>query len=258
MNFETVKNHVEGIPYILPEMAADLYHFILKEQPQNCLELGFAHGASSCYMAAALAEVGSGHLSCVDLVPAQEWQEPTIETLLEKTGLASHVDIHRETTSYTWFLKKQIEAHSRGNQCRPVYDFCFIDGAKNWTIDSTAFFLVDKLLKPGGWIVFDDLQWIYKSKLKEGKKKSDGVFMLDMGEDELNQPHIELIFKLLVMQHPDYSHFKVKDYWWAWAQKTKGNKDVAFEFSDAFRQKLATRETETGKRHRVPFQPFTA
>jgi predicted O-methyltransferase YrrM len=257
MDFETVKKHIDGIPYIMPEMARDLYRFILKEKPQNCLELGFAHGASSCYMAAALDEIGCGRLSCVDLLPAREWQEPTIETLLEKTGLSPHVDVYREKTSYTWFLKKQIEAHTHNNRCEPFYDFCFIDGAKNWTIDGATFFLVDKLLKPGGWIVFDDLQWIYMSKIKEGKKKSDGVFMLDMGEDELNQPHVELIFQLLVMQHPDYSHFKVKDYWWAWAQKRKGEKEVVFEFSDVFRQKLAAREAETGRKHRAPFQPYS-
>ena len=36
---------------------------------------------------------------------------------------------------------------SSSNICQPIYDFCFIDGSKNWTIDSSAFFLVDKLLK---------------------------------------------------------------------------------------------------------------
>lgn len=256
MKFETVKKHVEGVPYILPEMARDLYEFILKHQPQNCLELGFGHGASSCYLAAALDEVGSGHLTCVDLVPAQEWQQPTIEQLLEKTGLSPRVEVRRENTSYTWFLKKQIEAHSHDNFCEPIYDFCFIDGPKNWTIDGAAFFLVDKLLKSGGWLVFDDLQWTYMSKLKEGKKKTDGVYMLDMGTDELNQPHIEMIYQLLVMQHPEYSEFKIKDYWWAWARKMKGNKEVIFELSEGFIKKLAALEERTGKKYRAPFQPF--
>ena len=257
MDFETTRKHVEGVPYILPELAHDLYQFILKEKPQNCLELGFAHGASSCYIAAALDEAGSGNLTSIDLLPAQEWQDPTIESLLTRTGLESLVTVIREHTSYAWFLKKEIERHTRNNTCKPVYDFCFIDGAKNWTIDGFTFFLVDKLLKPGGWIVFDDLQWTYMSKLKEGKKKTDGVFMLDMGPDELNQPHIELIFQLLVMQHPAYSNFKIKDDWYGWAQKTKGSREVVFEFSERGRKKLADWERETGQKHRAPFEPFT-
>lgn len=256
MEFQTIKKYVDGIPYTLPEMAQDLYTFITREKPCSCLELGFGHGASSCYIAAALDEVGTGHLTSVDLLPAQEWQTPTIEDLLTRTGLEDIVTVAREHTSYTWFLKKQIEAHSQDNVCKPIYDFCFVDGAKNWTIDGATFFLIDKLLKPGGWIVFDDLQWTYMSKLKEGKRKTDGVFMLEMGPDELTQPHIELIFKLLVMQHPDYSNFKVKDNWWAWAQKAKGEKDVVFEYSAGYLKKRSDWEAKTGKKHRAPFEPF--
>ncbi len=256
MDFATIQRHVEGVPYILPEMARDIYEFVLREEPQNCLELGFAHGASSCYIAAALAEAGGGRLTCVDLLPAREWQQPSIEELLARTGLGHLVQVEREATSYTWFLKKQIEAQTRDFACEPLYDFCFIDGAKNWTIDGLTFFLVDKLLKPGGWIVFDDLQWTYASKLAKGKKKSDGIFLLEMGEDELNQPHIELIFQLLVMQHPGYSQFRVKDNWWAWARKIPGDRHVVFEMSAGYRQRLAAWEKEHRRKHRSPFAPF--
>ena len=71
-------------------------------------------------------------------------------------GLGHRVTIHREINSYTWFLKKKIAGQSANGKCEPCYDFCFIDGAKNWTIDGLAFFLVDKLLKADGWILFDD------------------------------------------------------------------------------------------------------
>lgn len=259
MKFHTIEKLVRGIPYIMPELAHDIYHFILEEKPQHCLELGFGHGVSSCYIAAALDELGQGHLTTVDLLPAQEWQDPPIEELLQKTGLASYVSVHRENTSYTWFLKKVIYENSVGNSCPPLYDFCFIDGAKNWTIDGLTFFLVDKLLKQDSWILFDDLQWTYLSKLQEGKRKTDGVFMLDMGEDELAQPHLELIFQLLVMQHPEYANFRVKDNWWAWAQKNpSGSKEVEFVLSEPYKERLAAKERETGVPHRAPFAPFTS
>lgn len=80
--------------------------------------------------------------------------------------------------------------------------------------------------------------------------------MLEMGPDELNQPHIELIFKLLVMQHPDYSNFRVKDNWWAWAQKVKGDKNVVFEYSADYLKKRSDWEAKTGTKHRAPFEPF--
>ena len=97
-----------------------------------------------------------------------------------------------------------IEDCTQGAVCKPIYDFCFIDGAQNWSIDGLAFFLVDKLLKPGGWLLFDDLKWTYAEKEKR-KDISDGVTIRALGEDEKLQPHVELVFELLVKQHPHYS-----------------------------------------------------
>lgn len=257
MDFTTIQNHLDNIPYILPELARELYDFILEKKPDRCLELGFGHGVSSCYIAAALDELGAGHLTTVDLVAAQEWQDPSIEVLLEKTGLCSYVTVCREQTGYNWFLQKVIYENSRDNSCTPVYDFCFLDGAKNWTIDSSAFFLMDKLLKDDGWLLFDDLQWTYQSKLDEGKTKSDGVLLSGLSEDELQRPHLELIFQLLVMQHPSYSNFRVRDYWWGWAQKkADGSKEVLMETSERCLQLVAKWEEKHKRRYRPPFEPF--
>jgi hypothetical protein len=104
--------------------------------------------------------------------------------------------------------------------CRPLYDFCFIDGPKNWTIDGLSFFLVDKLLKERAYILFDDYRWIYGEYSKE---ILDGIKIRNMSEDQIATPNIELVFKLLVMQHPDYSNFVIDDDW-AWAQKV--NSDI--------------------------------
>ena len=257
MKFQTARKLLQGIPYILPELALELYEFIIRNKPEHCLELGFGHGASSCYMAAALDEVGSGHLTTVDRMPALEWQHPAIEELLEQTGLAHLVSIRREQAGYTWFLQKQIYENSRNGACMPCYDFCFIDGAKNWTIDSSAFFLVDKLLKDDSWILFDDLQWTYRSKLREGKTKSDGISLLTMDDDELDRPHLELIFQLLVMQHPAYSNFMVRDYWWAWAQKSApGRRTLRMEVSERCKKIVHDWEEKHGRKYRKPFEPY--
>jgi predicted O-methyltransferase YrrM len=219
MKFQEISSLVTGIPFISQKRAKELYDFILDRKPANILELGFAHGSSSCYIAAALDEIGTGHLTAVDLLAAKVWQNPSIEELLTKTRLEKYVTVDREMTSYTWFLKKKIEENTISNICQPIYDFCFIDGAKNWTIDSSAFFLADKLLKQNGWILFDDLKWTYSRKLAAGQTRSDGITIREMGEDEIHQPHLDLIFRLLVMQHPDYCEFKITDDNWGWAHK---------------------------------------
>jgi len=218
MKFDLVRSKLEGIPYIEPERAEVLYKFIINNQLKSCLELGFAHGVSSCYIAAALDELGQGHLTTVDLVPATKWQDPSIEQLLADTGLGKWVTVVRENTTYNWFLMKMIEKQTFGDNCQPIYDFCYIDGPKNWTIDSSAFFSVDKLLREGGWVLFDDYGWIYGDR-----EYMYGINLDDMGDDERKIPHIKQVFHLLVMQHPNYAEFKIEDDTWAWAHKVKSD-----------------------------------
>jgi predicted O-methyltransferase YrrM len=242
MKFDAVATHLDGIPYTSPQKGRVFYDFIMDTRPEQCLELGFAHGVSSCYIAAALHELGRGHLTTVDLVGSKDWFNPTIETLLARTGLESYVTVVRETTSYTWFLKKKIEQQTRDHACVPCYDFCFIDGCKNWTHDGAAFFMVDKLLRSGGWIMFDDLWWT--SALEEsrsGLKEAAGVPHSQLADDEYRDPHIEAIFRLLVTQHPSYARFKVLDEMLALAQKTAGDmKQIQFESMVSFKYRLVS------------------
>ena len=211
MKFDQVRRIVGATPYMAQDEAWELYHFILENRPRRVLELGHAHGVSSLYMAAALDELSEGTLDTVDIRNSAA-RVPNIEELLAQANLVGRVRVHREQSSYTWFLKKQIET-----QDRPIYDFCFIDGPKNWTIDGLAFFLVDRLLREGGWILFDDYGWTHAKHV--GREATDGISIRSLSEDEINTPQIEAVFRLLVMRHPSYSNFKLQDGWWAWAQK---------------------------------------
>ena len=223
MKFEVVKELLCGVPYMAEDEGWELYNFICKEKPSSILELGHAHGASTIYMAAALDEIGSGVIETVDLSAAQD-RDPNLEKLTLDSGLNEFINIFREKNSYTWFLKKKIENCTSGYICEPIYDFCFIDGPKNWTIDGLAFFLVNKLLKNKAWILFDDYLWTHGKH--DGRESTDGITVRSLGNEELEEPHIKLIFELLVMQSGEFSNFKIQDNWWAWAQKSKSGSKV--------------------------------
>lgn len=220
MDFSKVRDLIAGVPFTSPERGRELYEFVRKEKPVRCLELGFAHGVASCYVAAALEANGVGQLDAVDLRSVE--RHPSAEELLAKCGLSHRVTLHRENASYTWYLKKKIEAASVQDICRPSLDLCFIDGPKNWTIDGAAFFMVDKLLNLNGTIVFDDYSYAYG----DASGHTDGISHRNMGPDEVSQPHIKAVFHLLVMQHPSYGDFQVVNEQWAWARKTGGSDRV--------------------------------
>lgn len=224
MRFQDIQDRLDQFEFkssIGPRNGKRLYDFVLNERPQRCLELGFAHGSSACYAAGALDEIGRGNLTAVDLEPARSWQIPSIETLLEATGLESRVTVVREATSYTWFLHRMVKEQSGKHGCEPVYDFCFIDGAKHWTVDGLAFFLVDKLLRKGGWVLFDDLGYTFRSMQTAGYKMVDFINTTEMCDEEIDTAHIDSVFRYLVMQHPNYGEFRIEDGWWGWAHKVE-------------------------------------
>lgn len=214
MNIEDIRSVVDGIPIMRYEEALKITSFIKSNNLTSILELGFAHGVSSCYIAGILDEMKSGHLTTIDLEGARK-RDPNIEFLLEKLGLSSYVTIYYEPTSYNWRLMKLIEEHSK-----PIFDFCFLDGAHDWYTDGFAFFLIDKLLKPGGWILFDDITW----KFSSSPSVKDTERVQRMPDEEKNTAQIGKVFELLVKTHPGYHNF-IENKNWAFAQKKKSLKD---------------------------------
>lgn len=238
MKYNQINALVKGIPYTTERNAEKLYNFIIDNNIQNILELGFAHGTASCYMAAALEELRSGKLVSVDLESAAEEFKPTIHELLNKTNLAKYVTVVREKTGYNWFMHNDIAKNTKDYVCTPQYDLVIIDGPKNWTIDGGAFFLADKLLKENGWIIFDDYNWTYSGAAKQGSEETDGVTHRSLSQEEFITPQIREVFQLLVMQHPNYSNFKIHGEGdWAWAQKISNSsvKKLSLEYNVTYK-----------------------
>jgi predicted O-methyltransferase YrrM len=204
-----LKKYLTGIP---SERGRILYEFILDSNMQNILELGFAHGKSTLYMAAALDEIGRGSVITIDKQNAKE-RDPNIIALLENVGLKQYVDPIFANRSYTWELMKLIERNTHNNYCKPLFDFCFIDGGHTWDVTGFGFLLVEKLLMPNGWILFDDLAWTIESSARIPDARKEQI-----PEEERKTAQGGKAFSLLVKQHPNFHNFK-DDGWWGWAQK---------------------------------------
>jgi predicted O-methyltransferase YrrM len=220
MKYADIHALVGGVPFISKRNAEFLYHFIIEHRLTRILELGIAHGTATCYMAAALDELGGGSITAVDLLAARDHYRPSAEEQLEKTNLARYVTIHRMQTGYTWFLHDEIARNTVNDVCQEIYDLCIIDGPKNWTIDGAAFFFADKLLKRGGWMIFDDYHWTY-AKADDRRDATDGITHRTLSQAERETPHIREVFELLVKQHPNYGNFLLLESTdWALAQKS--------------------------------------
>ena len=217
MQFEAVAASVDGTPFMTPWLGRRVYDHIRTARPEQALELGTAHGVSAAYIAAALEANGHGHLTTVDHGGAA--YDPAPEDVLTRAGLIHRVTIVRQHSSYNWFLKQQIEqASDAAGNCSPRYDFCYLDGSKNWNIDGLAVVLIEKLLRPNGWLLMDDLEWTYEDN-RWIQPHEDGRPLGPMSGGERTEPHLLAVFELIVKQHPSFTHFIREDEWYGWAQK---------------------------------------
>jgi predicted O-methyltransferase YrrM len=188
-----------------PGRGEELYEWVRRQRPVDCLELGFAHGVSTVYIAGALESAGDGRLTSIDREMVRDL-EPSAVDMVERASLSHRVELVYEVSSYNWFLHRRLREQTRDGHCEPCYDFVFLDGAHTWEDDGLAFLLVDKLLRPGGWILFDDLDWRLDERWADVPAEQRALFQ------------VREIFDLLVATHPGYRELRA-DGNWGWARK---------------------------------------
>ena len=216
MEYEAVAEQVDGIPHMTREQGRKIYDHIRATRPTSVLEIGTANAVGTSYIAAALEANGDGRVVSVDRTTAS--YEPGPEKVLAEVGLAHRIELIRNPdSSYNWWLKKRIVARSdSAGYTEPVYDLVYLDGAHAWNIDGLAAVLVEKLLKPGGWLVLDDMDWSYATSPTLAASPP-----ADLSEEELREPHMRLVFELLLKPHPAFAEFR-DDGEWGWARKAPG------------------------------------
>lgn len=220
MRFATVADLTREVPVMGERDGRKLYDHVRNTQPDQVLEIGTAWGASACFIAAALEENGHGRLTTVDHRNAA-YHDPTAADLFAAAKLDRWIDQLRiADSSYTWWLKSQIEQRTdEAGNTRPLYDFCFLDGAHNWTIDGLAVYLVERLLTPGAWLLLDDVNWTYARDGEEVSLSPPSDKMFTMSQDELQTPHVGAIVDVILRSHPAFNEIRIQDDNWAWCRK---------------------------------------
>jgi predicted O-methyltransferase YrrM len=222
MDFTSLAVTLEGIQNMTPANGRLVYDHLEQAGARDVLEIGTAHGVSSAYMAGSVMKRG-GRVTTVDHVVATRLRDPQPGDVHERAGVADVVDrVLVEDSSYNWWLMETVakQSDTAGN-VEPLYDFCYLDGAHHWTIDGLAVVLIEKLLRPGGWLLLDDLDWSYGDPTRSfgpGQGPKD----LGLSDSEMSKPHMQLVFDLIVRQHPSFTEFRIEDGAWGWAHKLPG------------------------------------
>ena len=214
MDLDQVDTAFGSLPYMTRKQANRLRDLIRNNNACDILELGFFHGKSSAYIAAILEERGTeGHLTTVDLTGARN-RAPNINGILAQLHLTSRVTPLFAHRSYTWELQTMLRARPR-----PMFDLCYIDGGHTWDVTALGAFLVDRLMRPGGLIVLDDLDWSIANSPAFEKSAS---LRAPFSKDEQQARPVRIVWEE-IMPDLGYDHFaEHPDLGWAIARKRKG------------------------------------
>lgn len=169
-----------------------------------CLaEIGIGMGATTYHIAKFLENKGQLHIFdfAESVVP--------ISKMLSIAGfknIHAHGASFKKMDSYNWNLLHLLQANST-----PIFDYVFLDGAHSFPVDGLAFFLVDLLLKKGGYINFDDYHWTHADHIQGAaekylneKQSDDGIgsFMERTLESytlpQINTKQVALVVDVLV------------------------------------------------------------
>jgi predicted O-methyltransferase YrrM len=143
-----------GFPTGLGQSAWVLHGLVRSLRPEICVEIGSAHGWSTCHVALALKENFAGKLYAIDPHRPTDWNDAgssdTLQVLqrhLRCCRVAEYVEIVRATS-----------AEAARGWTRPV-DFLFIDGDHSHAGVKRDWDLFSPFLAEFGVAVFHDTTW---------------------------------------------------------------------------------------------------
>lgn len=232
--FDRLVAAIDGQPMMSPEQGRRIWDHFRKTQPELALDLGTYMGASAAYMAGAMRENGKGRVISIDTGQLPDWNEYAISAcnaVWDRCGVRDLIEHIRVPDSYYswWLLERVVEQTDASGVCEPLYDFAYLDGVKLLNVDGVCTALLAQLLKPGGWLLLDDLRWTYEEQPEfqpEVVLGSGARFTLSDAERSTAQ--IRAVFDYLVRPNPAYGNLDIDfDGWWGWAQRVTDSADVA-------------------------------
>ena len=140
---------------------------------------------------------GAGELHLFDFEDRVE----TVAARLRQAGhenFVAHANSRRLLDSYNWSLMQLLQGSKT-----PIFDYVFVDGAHTWAHDALAFFLIDRLLQPGGYIDFDDYPWTLRNSPSMNPAAFPEVEQL-YTDDQIDAAQVALVVDLLVKLDPRY------------------------------------------------------
>lgn len=147
---EAIDRLISPVPWMRLPQARRIQRLVREHRLARILEIGTMHGAGTTHLAAAASHV-AGHVTTVD-VPASARNCPRAEDLLTAAGLSNRATVIRRRQG----IATQFHDWITGGAA-PKFDLVYVDGDHSFAAAARDLEIAIRLLRPGGWLVMDDV-----------------------------------------------------------------------------------------------------
>lgn len=185
--------------------ALDLLERVLETNPAPIVcEVGIGIGATSIELCRRLDNRGIIHF--------YDYQEKLddLKADLDAQGFYNTVwvgNTRRTFDSYSWKLSKLL-LECRILRVDGLFDFVFLDGAHAFHHDAPAALALKDLLKPGGYLLFDDYDWTFKISPTMNPDVNPEIAE-QYSDDQIAAPHVRLICDVFFDADPQFQQVDI-------------------------------------------------
>ena len=171
--------------------------------PIVAAEVGVGVGATTVELVRTLD--GSGELHLFDRETQVRELVVDLEAMAISSGvtLVPHGNGWKTYDSYAWVLATMARDLERAGQPVELFDFVYLDGAHAFHHDAPACAVLKRMIKPGGYLVLDDMKWTFNTSptMNPAKRPEVGE---SYTEEQLSVPHVALVVDVLLRPDKEF------------------------------------------------------
>lgn len=183
-----------------------LQNLLQKNKSTVVAEIGVGIGATSVEIAKWLSDTGEFHI--YDFEDRVVSLKADLENLGYK-NLFSHGNTRKKFDGYYWELAKTaikiIEQKKLG-----MFDFVYLDGAHSFYQDAPAACALKHLVKPGGYLLFDDYKWSFNTSPSMNPEVFPEIKEW-YTDEQLETPHIGLVCSMFFDTDEHWKYIEIPD-----------------------------------------------
>jgi predicted O-methyltransferase YrrM len=160
-------------------------------------EVGVGIGASTVEFVRVMGGVGTLHLFDFQDVVEQLVEDLNSLDVAQGLHIIPHGNGRQKFNSYAWTLATMAAARRREGVSLELFDFVYLDGAHAFHLDASSCLVLKEMIKPGGYLVFDDMYWTFNSSPVMNPQKKPSI-RDDYSDEQLSIPHVELVVNLFM------------------------------------------------------------